>query len=249
MWWPTGIVSIAAGMLLLAAFLSRQRKLSRDADGHPLVPTWLFRTHGFTIGLLLNAVLYLAVIPFFFVLGIYLQRHLGESALAAGLTFTPTGVGFIVASRIGPRLYARLELGTVVLGTALTAAGFALTLSIVLADGSGMAWPLLLALLLFGLGIGTTMPIMTGIVLHYLPAEQSGAGAGVLAAAQQISGAVGVALCGALLFTGAELGRDASSSPYVLPLAAQLLIAILTVICAYWLKQLTAGVQRASVTA
>ncbi|MGH3855064.1 MAG: hypothetical protein ACRDR6_16515 [Pseudonocardiaceae bacterium] len=79
----------------------------------------------------MNVALYLAIIPFFFLLGIYLQRHLGESELAAGLTFAPTGAGFIVASRIGPRLYARLELGAIVLGTALTAVGLALTLGIV----------------------------------------------------------------------------------------------------------------------
>jgi EmrB/QacA subfamily drug resistance transporter len=235
-WWPTGIMSVAAGMLLLVAFLSRQRKLSLAEDGQPLVPTWLFRTRGFTIGVLLNAALYLAIIPFFFLLGIYLQRHLGESELAAGLTFTPAGAGFIVASRIGPRLYARVELGAVLLGTALTTVGLAVVLGIMLANGSTMTWLLLLALLLFGLGIGTTLPLVTGTVLRHLPAEQSGAGGGVLTAAQQISGAVGVALCGALLFTGAELGPGGSSSPYVLPLAAQLLMAILTLACAAWLR-------------
>ncbi|MBV8540880.1 MAG: MFS transporter [Pseudonocardiales bacterium] len=240
-WWPTGTVSVAAGMLLLVIFLSRQRKLSMDDDGQPLVPTWLFRTRGFTIGVLLNMALYLATIPFFFLLGIYLQSHLGESELAAGLTFTPTGVGFIVASRIGPRLYARLGLWAVLLGTALTAVGLALTLGIALANGGTMTWPLPLALLLFGLGIGTTLPLVTGTVLRHLPAEQSGAGAGVLAAAQQISGAVGVALCGALLFTGAELGPGGGSSPYVLPLAAQLLMAILTLACAFWLRHVTSG--------
>ena len=62
-WWPTGIASVAMGMLLLVAFLSRQRKLSMDDDGQPLVPTWLFRTRGFTIGVLLNATLYLATFP------------------------------------------------------------------------------------------------------------------------------------------------------------------------------------------
>ncbi|MGH3855065.1 MAG: hypothetical protein ACRDR6_16520 [Pseudonocardiaceae bacterium] len=38
-WWPTGTVSVAAGTLPLIIFLSRQRKLSMDADGQPLVPT------------------------------------------------------------------------------------------------------------------------------------------------------------------------------------------------------------------
>lgn len=213
--------------------------MSRDAHGQPLVPTWLFRTRGFTVGMLLNVALYSAIIPFSFVLGIYLQRHLGESELAAGLTFTPTGVGFIVASQMGPRLYARVELWAVVLGAALTAAGLALVLSIMLANGSTMTWPLLGALLVFGLGIGTTLPMVTGTVLHYLPTEQSGAGSGVLTAAQQLSGAMGVALCGAALFTGAELGPGASPTPYVLALAAQLLTAILTVACAWWLRRIT----------
>jgi MFS family permease len=238
-WWPTGIASVTAGALLLTGFLSRQRMLSRDANGQPLVPTWLFRTRGFTVGVLLNMALYSAIIPFSFVLGIYLQSHLGESELAAGLTFTPTGVGFIVASQMGPRLHARVELWAVVLGTALTAAGLALVLSIMLANDSMMTWPLLGALLVFGLGIGTTLPIVTGTVLHYLPTEQSGAGSGVLTAAQQLSGTVGVALCGAVLFTGAELGPGASPTPYVLALAAQLLTAILTVACAWWLRRIT----------
>jgi EmrB/QacA subfamily drug resistance transporter len=235
-WWPTGIASIAIGMLFLVAFLSRQRRLSMDDDGQPLVPTWLFRTRGFTIGVLLNATMYLANIPFFFLLGIYIQRHLGESVLTAGLTFAPTGIGFIIASRIGPRLYARLDLWVVLLGAALTAVGLALSLGIVLADGTTMTWPLPLVLLLFGLGIGTTLPIVTGTVLRHLPTEQSGAGSGVLTAAQQISGAVGIALCGALLFTGAELGPTGSSHAYALPLAVQLLMAILALVCAFWLK-------------
>jgi len=238
-WWPTGIASVAAGALLLAGFLSRQRRLSRDVDGQQLVPTWLFRTRGFTVGVLLNAALYSAIIPFSFVLGIYLQRHLGESELAAGLTFTPTGIGFIVATQIGPRLYARADMGAVVLGAALTAAALALVLSIMLAGGSTMTWPLLGALLVFGFGIGTTLPLVTGTVLRYLPTEQSGAGSGVLTAAQQMSGAVGVALCGAVLFTGAELGPGASPTPYVLAFAAQLLMATLTVACAAWLRHIT----------
>lgn len=156
--------------------------------------------------------------------------------LAAGLTFTPTGVGFIIASRIGPRLYARLDLWLVLLGTTLTSVGLTLSPGIVLADDTRTTWSLPLTLLLFGLGIGTTMPIVTGTVLRHLPVEQSGAGSGVLTAAQQISGAVGVALCGALLFTGAELGLKGSSTAYALPLVAQLLMAILALVCAFWLK-------------
>lgn len=238
-WWPTGITSVVFGTLLLVAFLSRQRKLSMIDNGQPLMPTWLFKTRGFTVGVLLNMALYSAIIPFFFLLGIYLQRHQGESGLAAGLTFTPTGVGFIIASQIGPRLYARFDIATILLGAALTAVGLALILGIVLANASGMTWPLPLSLLIFGLGIGTTLPIATGIVLRHLPAEQSGAGSGVLTAAQQISGAIGVAVCGALLFTGTELGPGASPSPYALPLAAQLVMVILTLGCAYWLMYIT----------
>lgn len=64
-WWPTGTVSVVVGVGVLYGFVVRQRRLSHHG-GDALVPTWLFRTRAFTAGVLLNAALYLAIIPFFF---------------------------------------------------------------------------------------------------------------------------------------------------------------------------------------
>lgn len=151
------------------------------------------------------------------------------------MTFTPIAIGFVVASRLGPRMFRWLDLRALLLGGALTTAGLVGALITVATESTWLTWTLPASLLLFGLGNGTTLPIVTGAVLRYLPPEQSGAGGAVLTTAQQVFGAIGVGLCGALLFSGGNLDSRGSVHPYLLPLGIQILAAVLTMACAVWL--------------
>lgn len=226
--WPWGASSLVASAVLLAIFVRRQSLLTmRQQD--PLILTTLFQHRAFRAGLAINAFLYLAIIPFFFLIGLYLQRMLGLSSALAGLAFSPIAVGFMIGSRLGPALAKRYDRQVLVIGGTGTTIGLVALLALIACHAPGGAPALILPLAVFGLGNGTTLPIVTGVVLRHLPVPQAGAGAGLLTTAQQLSGALGVALTGAIVLGGT--GRDVA--PYVGAVLLQTLCSAAMLLCAW----------------
>ena len=70
-------------------------------------PLRLFRYRGYTVGIFLNVCLYAAIVPFFVVLGLYLQNICELSPQTAGLVFMAVGTGFVLASSAVPALMRR----------------------------------------------------------------------------------------------------------------------------------------------
>ena len=66
---------------------------------------------------------------------------------------------------------------------------------------------------MFGFGNGSILPIVTGVVLRHLPVRDAGAGSAILTTAQQLFGAVGVAITGSMMSNAGTLG--ATPSDYV----------------------------------
>ncbi|AEW96943.1 MULTISPECIES: MFS transporter [Streptomycetaceae] len=184
-------VAVAAG----TAFLAVEARVR-----HPAVPPALFRERAVAVctaaGLTMNLGFYGAV----FVLSMFFQTQRHLSALVGGVMFLPmTGLIAVVnvvsgrvIARYGPRL--PLAAGQLLAG----AASLALP-----AVGPGTPVPLLSAALLpLGVGAGLAAPALTTTMLEAVPAERSGLASGVLNAARQTGGAVGVALFGAFIGGG-----------------------------------------------
>ena len=205
-------------------------------------PLRLFRYRGYTVGIFLNVCLYAAIVPFFVVLGLYLQNICELTPQTAGLVFMAVGTGFVLASSAGPALMRKFAPPRVLIcGTICTSAGI---LAMLLGTITGLSTAIpfvLLSLFLLGIGNGTVIPIATGIVLRYLPMEDAGVGGAILTTGQQLAGAVGTVLAGALLLTDGN--PPVSAAAYVNGLAVQVSAAFAALLCAALLSRIPAPTQ------
>jgi predicted MFS family arabinose efflux permease len=152
-----------------------------------LIPPALFAESGFTLGMVTVAIFYAGVASFFLVLALHMQEAEGLSALRSGALFAIMGGGYLLTSFTGPKL-GRPGL---VAGGAVLALGFA-----------AFAESRALGLLVCGLGLGMVMgPLLTSVLAGMRP-ETAGAATGVLATAQQVGNAVGVAVVGIVYYDG-----------------------------------------------
>ena len=205
-------------------------------------PLRLFRYRGYTVGIFLNVCLYAAIVPFFVILGLYLQNICELSPQMAGLVFMAVGTGFVLASSAGPVLMRRYSPPRVLIcGTLCTGTGI---LAVLLGTITGLSTAIpfvLFALFVLGIGNGTVIPISTGIVLRYLPMADAGVGGAVLTTGQQLAGALGIVFAGEFLMgDGASL---ASPAAYVDGLALQVCAASAALCCALCLSRIPASTQ------
>jgi EmrB/QacA subfamily drug resistance transporter len=182
------LVSFAAGVALLVAFVLIERRVS-----HPIVPLRLFRSASRSASYLTMLLIVGTMFGMFFFLTQYLQGVLGLKPFAAGLAFLPlTGLLF-TASRVVPRLVARIDGAKLMLtGSTLVALGTVwLTRldahSTYLADVVG-------PLLLFGAGAGMIFIPLVGRSIAGVAPEDSGAASGMLNVVQQVGGALGLGI-------------------------------------------------------
>jgi MFS transporter, DHA2 family, methylenomycin A resistance protein len=211
---------LAAGLAAAWLFVRAER---RRPD--PMLPLGLFRSRPFSgatvTGVLFNGCLYGALLC----LSLFLQQSRHESVLVTGLLLLPmsvvVGVGSLASGRLTARLGPRPPM---IAGLALGAAGAALLAT------AGTAAPLGLVVagsVLLGL-ISLAMPAMTAVVVGAAGPEHAGVASGILNAARQSGGALGVAVLGALLVTGPRHGLSLH-----LPLAVSAAGYLLAVVLAW----------------
>jgi MFS family permease len=194
--WPLLGVAAVAG----AAFVLHERSLVRRGRS-PLVSLELFRLRPVVLGLVTTLVFYAGQISFFLVLSLYLQHGLGLAPLTAGLVIAPVAIGFLAASTVVPRLGPGRRRAVLTAGATGLAASAAALCGLILFEGGRAALPAMLALLfLGGSGFGLVIPTLVSTVLQLVPRDHEGAASGVLVTAQQVAGALGVALSGVLFF-------------------------------------------------
>jgi EmrB/QacA subfamily drug resistance transporter len=222
-WGATEVVALLAGAVaLFASFFVVE---SRSAA--PLVPLRLFRTRGLqtaSLGLALNGAAFLAM---FFLTAIFLQQVRGDSALDAGLHFLPMGFAAIAGAAGASTLVTRLGTRPVHIGGALTSVAGLVLLAHVNAASSYTA-DILPGLLLFGVGImgvGVANQITAVADVRH---EEAGAASGVVSAAYQVGGALGLAIITTLSTSrtaGALAGGAAQSDALVQGFQRGLLVA------------------------
>jgi EmrB/QacA subfamily drug resistance transporter len=220
--WPAWTwASLATAPVLLAGFAVHQRR--RAAAGRsPLVDPALFRSRSFSAGSLAALAFGLVPASFFFVLALFLQDGLGLSALLSGEVFAAVGVGYFAAMMLATGLARRLGRQVLALGAALVAAG---ALLLAVADGGGSWAPLLPGLAVTGFGIGLVLVPLSATVLAGVDPQHAGAAAGVLATAQQVGAAVGVALVGVVFYRSLGAGSFGHAMTVALILLAGLTVA------------------------
>ena len=218
---PTVFGSLAAGILLLGAFLVYESRIP-----HPMLPLGLFRRHNFAVGNIETLSMYagLSLVSFFLVL--FLQQAAGYSAIAAGTALLPvTVVLFLLsmrfgslADRYGPRLFMSA-------GPLVAAAGMALMAR--LDDEVSYFSDLLPPLLVYGLGLAITVAPLTATVLSGADEHNAGIASGVNNAIARLAGLLGIAAVGAVV--AARYGDSADSSEAAFHLAMTISAALVAV--------------------
>lgn len=200
------LLSLAAGVLILAAFILWQRRTS-----HPLVQLSLFRSASFTWGTILATAVSFALFGLLFSMPQYFQAVMGADAFGTGLRLLPMIGGLIVGARLADGLMPRLGAKRIAaLDFAFMAAGLITGTATGVGSGYGFAafW-----ITITGLGLGLTLPTAMDAALGELSAEKSGVGSALIMALRQVGGSIGVALLGAALNSSYRSGLELSGVP------------------------------------
>jgi predicted MFS family arabinose efflux permease len=213
--WPAWVpVLILAGLALLAAFVVDQRRKAARG-GSPLLVPALFADKAFRVGLPVSLVFFSGVYSLFLALSVCLQVGFGHSPLVAALMIVPFQAASLIASLLSARVARRLGARVLLLGGVLLVLGVAgMILTLTLQGTALSGWALLPVLLIGGAGFGLIIGPLTTLILAGVAPERAAAASGVLATAQQVGGALGIAVVGALLF-----GRVEAAASGVLPQA------------------------------
>jgi EmrB/QacA subfamily drug resistance transporter len=177
-----------SAVVLLGLFLFAE---ARSPD--PLVPLRLFRTRGLSasaLALTLNGATFLGM---FFLTALFLQEVHHDSALEAGVHFLPMGVAAIASATIGSQFVTRFGTRAVYLGGAVIGVAGLLLLTRAGAH-AGYAADLLPGLVVFGLGLPAVGVSNQIAAVADVPSADVGAASGIVTAAFQIGGAIGLAI-------------------------------------------------------
>ncbi|HUY52438.1 MAG TPA: MFS transporter [Streptosporangiaceae bacterium] len=184
--WTT-IAALVLAAVVLAAFLVIER-----SSKEPLIPRGFLsdrnRSAGYVVILLVGA----AMLSLLFFLTQFMQETLRYSSLLTGVGYLP--IPFMVAttslllSRRARHINIRLLLGA---GPALIAAGLLLASTLTASSGYLHVFG---ALVMVGLGMGLSLVPLTLNAVAGVPRHEHGLASSVLNAAQQVGGALGLAV-------------------------------------------------------
>jgi EmrB/QacA subfamily drug resistance transporter len=180
-----------AAVALLACFVLVERRTSA-----PLVPFSFFRNRDALAGDLVMLVVGGATVALFFALSVYLQEVLHLDALSAGLSQLPLAVALVGIAGAVPAIVSRAGLrGTLTGALAVLAAG---VVWFALGGSTGFVAGFLLPSVVIGLGLGATFVTATQLAVRGVPEQESGLASGLVNTAQQIGGALGLAVLGGI---------------------------------------------------
>ncbi len=206
--WPVWTyLSMAASAVVFALFVASERR-----SPHPVITPSLFRRRSFVVGLLIVGGFYASLSAFVLVINLLLQLGLHWTPLRTGLTLIPWALGTAVAVLLaGAVLAEKLGRATLRIGLAVAIVGLlALWWSTAHWNTGVTVWQLAPSLFLTGFGAGLMFVPLFDFILGDATTEEVGTGAGMLNAAQQFAGAVGVAALGTVFFSRAAHGTAQS---------------------------------------
>ncbi len=206
---PTlSVLLLAAGLLVAFGWLQRNRR-------NPLVPMRLLRDRNVLGADLVGLAAGAAIYALFYFLSLFLGGPLGYGALRIGLAFLPLAVALAAAAQLAGRMMGQVAPRSLVLaGTLIIGGGLALLGGI----DPQTSYPatLLPALICVGVGMGLAFVALTSVAVGAVAEQDSGIASGMFTAAQQIGGALGLAVLTALstVRTHSLSGNGANPGPH-----------------------------------
>jgi EmrB/QacA subfamily drug resistance transporter len=183
---------LAGAAALLAAFVATEALVQ-----NPLIPLGVFRIPGLAVADLTNLLAIVGLGAMFFFLTLYMQTILGFSPLQAGLAYLPlTLVGGISAGLSTPLITRFGTRPVLVVGLIITGGGL-FYLSDISVGGSYVA-DVMPGLMIVGAGLVAAFAAITTAGNAGVPPDQAGLAAALLNSAQQLGGALGLAVLSAI---------------------------------------------------
>ncbi|GAB2843127.1 MFS transporter [Actinocorallia aurea] len=196
---PGALGALAVGAVLLVVFVLVERRAAE-----PLVPLDVLRKRTVAWGNVLGVLAFVTETSLVYLLTLYLQKTLGFSALAAGLSFGVLGLGTVLGGLLAPKAVGLTSTRTVLVWGGMLQAVFTAIL-LLLGDTSGAMWLLLPATFLGGVG---NMLVIVGFMLTAttgLPDREQGLATGLASMSQQIGITLGTPIMSAVV-TAASAG-------------------------------------------
>ncbi|MFF3271919.1 MFS transporter [Streptomyces chrestomyceticus] len=198
-WTESGtLLALAVALLSLVAFVAVERRARQ-----PLLDLKLMRRPAFAVLMAAALLLQAAAFPYLTYVGLWVQNILGLSPVMGGVAVLPMAVASMAVGMFGGRylhrLAPRLPIG---LGLLLIGAGPLLHV-LLLNDNSG--WAVLVpGLLISGLGIGMSMPVLVSAALGTAPPQRAGMASGAVNTFRQLGYALGIAILGTVFTQGLQ---------------------------------------------
>ena len=195
-WGDTQVLaSLTASVVLLVSFVLIEMRSS-----HPLLPMRVLADRNRSGAYLIMLCIATGLFGLFFFLTLFIQTVLGYSAIRAGIAYLPFAVGVVIASALASPLVARIGPRPLILvGSAMVAGGMFWFSR--LTEHSGYASHLLGPQLVSSFGLGLVFVPLALVALHNVAEQDSGVASSLLNAAQQVGGAIGLALLGTVAWT------------------------------------------------
>ncbi|MHC0432400.1 MFS transporter [Streptomyces sp. O3] len=188
----TALLSLAAGVVLLIVFYAVERKAAA-----PLVPLSVLGRRTVAWGNIAGLIAFLTETSLVFLMTLYLQKVLGFSPLAAGLSFGVLGVGTVIGGSIAPRFIGRIGTkSTLIVGGLLQTVATAALLGL----GDDRSWMWLLLVATFAGGVGNMLVIVGFMVTATtgLPDHEQGLATGLATMTQQVGITMGTPIMSAI---------------------------------------------------
>ncbi|GAA2673835.1 MULTISPECIES: MFS transporter [Actinosynnema] len=202
---PLALAGLGAGALLLVVFWAVEKRVAE-----PLVPVSILRRRSVGLGNLAGVLAFLTETSLVFLLTLYLQKVLGFTPLAAGLSFAVLGIGTVIGGVVAPKVIGALgPKRTIISGFALQCAA---TLPLVLLGPSSGWVPVLLVATFVG-GVANLVAIVGYMVTATsgLPDSEQGLATGLATMSQQIGITMGIPIMSAI--AAARIGALGGESP------------------------------------
>jgi len=184
----TSLGYFIVSLLLFAYFVMNEQRVQ-----NPLVPFKIFRIRNVTAANLIQMPIMAGMFSTFFFVSLYAQRVLGYSPVKTGLCFLVIPVAIAVSATNVPRLVKKIGFKPILMVAPLVTASALFYLSHIRVGGN-FAHDLLPGFVLMGLGMGATFISITIAATSGVSGKESGLASGLLNTAQQIGGAVGLAV-------------------------------------------------------
>jgi MFS family permease len=181
--------------VLLVSFVLIEMRSS-----HPLLPMRVLADRNRAGALLIMLCIATGLFGLFFFLTLFIQTVLGYSAIRSGIAYLPFAVGVVVSSALASQLVPRFGPRPLIVAGAAMVAGGMFWFSR-LTEHAAYFEHLLGPQIVSSVGLGLVFVPLALVSLHNVAEQDSGVASSLLNTAQQVGGAIGLALLGTVAWT------------------------------------------------